>query len=210
MKILILGFQRSGTTMLRRIMNKHPDMKIVHEKRIVQRCKTYQDMIVNIEMFFEGQNYIGEKIPYLNLKQPLKCIERWFDYFPKDGRVIHIVRHPIDVSISNMKKTSGGHKKFLKNYKKAVPVVADEIRKHKLGINIVFETLVNSPENEIKKILGFCNITYNNAILKKMIGTSTRNFSHISNERAYAFKKEGMNIETDINYYEILERIVDG
>ena len=141
MKIFITGLQRSGTTLLRDIISKHPDVKhMFHEQGILryslQELYSSSELLdffptaekgkdgpltqsmVEIDFRLQEDNW-GEKIPYYQLdinKNEFKTsiieyCSRWKRYFENESRIVHIVRHPFDVATSN--KNSGYTPNFL-------------------------------------------------------------------------------------------------
>ena len=130
MKIFITGWNRSGTTLMKNIVENHPDVKIVfHEtgllkltRKQLMRSKTLQNKRivkmnsprgrgvrsekVKIDFDMNKDNW-GEKIPYYTLQikkgyhdSIYSYINKWNSYFQPDSRIIHMIRHPIDASKS--------------------------------------------------------------------------------------------------------------
>ena len=101
--ILIIGHQRSGTTLLRRLINAHPSVYVMfHEVWILNKDNIKNDPKKGGLGIGEPS---GEKIVYVNRNTTAvkEYIRTWRSCFRKDTRVIHIVRHPLDVALSNVK-----------------------------------------------------------------------------------------------------------
>ena len=78
----------------------------------------------------------GEKVPYFPSarKYPIvKYCKEWNSFFGEKARILHIVRNPYDVALSNVKKfkTINTIEKPLNIYKKIVPTAIEEISKMK-------------------------------------------------------------------------------
>ena len=217
MMLLILGFQRSGTTLLRRLVNAHPNAKILHEKRLVRHAQNIDQMRRKMKIFnLDMVKYGGEKVPWYNNhgNDADRFIDKWFDFFGKKGRVVHIVHHPIDVAYSNVQRRyAKSLSRPLTWYTNSVPRIVEKVEKHPKCMNIIFEDLVYSPRAEIERVFNFCGIEYNPEILIKVLDAPMRYFKGVNSDRGYAFKKEGKEIPTKvsfIDYNELLKRINNG
>jgi hypothetical protein len=230
MKIFVTGFQRSGTTLVKDLIDKHPDVKIMfHESkpRILSKNKkelynskkikhkiipnNYQgtkDEFFKINLSLKNDNW-GEKIPYYLPKITKQgggfvwnyCI-RWNNYFEKESRIVHIVRHPFDVAESTVKRGFKKHiNQVIKQYQWTIPIVIDNIQKVENVLHIQFETLLKEPEKILKKIYKFCNLDYSDDVIKGVL--SNKNifrYGKINPKRAYQFKKKNENWKKyDIN-----------
>jgi len=118
MKILVIGFQRSGTTLLRRLIDLHPNVLwILHETRLLSKegltnvnviSRYIKNNISNAESYkfatILKKNW-GEKLPwYGNGSNIIYYANKWSNIFRDESKIIHIVRHPIDVALSNVEK----------------------------------------------------------------------------------------------------------
>ena len=106
MKILIIGFQRSGTTLLRRMLHGHPEVRrMFHEEFLLKKCQSKDSLykyLINHKISPDKDTW-GEKVPFypsVRKISVLKYCDIWNDYFGEDARILHIIRHPIDVAFS--------------------------------------------------------------------------------------------------------------
>ena len=178
MQILIFGFQRSGTTLLRRIVNLHPNIKrVFHEQLVLNKLrgnKRFLNIFLeNAGIDIKNDNW-GEKVPYYHKAKshnPINYLKLWFKTFSRYGIVIHIIRHPYDVAFStlekyNNKKSISGP---LKVYKRAVSNVIDELDGNDRVLTIKYEDLLLNPDDTIYKIYEFCRVNPNINFRKKML-----------------------------------------
>lgn len=119
--IFVVGFPRSGTTMLEQMLDAHPDMVSMDERPFIQRViermqsmgmqypeqlgeldseqcaslrETYWDAVKTVVEIRPGQRLV-DKNPLTMLRLPLLA-----RLFP-NARIIFAVRHPCDVVLSN-------------------------------------------------------------------------------------------------------------
>ena len=128
MKILIIGFQRSGTTLLRRLITMHPDVRsIMHEHFLLAKHKSPKAVKVFLQSRgIKVKENWGDKSPYYpNIRKiPVeKYCNTWVEYFGKEeSKIIHVYRHPYDVAFSINNKYK--HQSFIKGitlYRKSIP-----------------------------------------------------------------------------------------
>ena len=218
MMIFVSGYQRSGTTLLRRLLCGYPKTHVLHETRLIRGAKSKQQLLMRFKSHkIEKHDNFGEKLPYASAagSDAVGDITRWIKFFGNKGRILHIVRHPVAVAISNCKRwpKKGTHVP-LKNYTVGVPRVIDLVNKHpNLCMNVIYEELVTEPDRVLAEILNFCNLKCNKSLIEKMKNAPLRYFPNINGDRAYAYKEEVKDFpitEKHISYKEVLERIKNG
>jgi len=218
MMIFVSGYQRSGTTLLRRLLCGYPKTHVLHEARLIRGAKSKQQLLMRFKSHkIEKHDNFGEKLPYASPKgsDAIGDMMRWIKFFGEKGRILHIVRHPIAVAISNCKRwpNKGTHVP-LRNYTDGVPRVIDFVNENpKICMNVIYEELVTEPDRVLAEILNFCNLKCNKELIKKMKNAPLRYFPNINADRAYAYKNEVKDYKIKqkyIPYEEVLERIKNG
>jgi hypothetical protein len=170
MKILVVGFPRSGTSLTNRIFSKHPEVqKMFFEQWMLRRGKNRKDLQNNFPVF---RGTCGEKVIWAKrvtgkigrtTESIVDYCKKWNKWFGKEARIIQIVRHPYDSlnSLVISKKRFPRGPVFKRNYY--------EYRNYALkffkGIHdlnncftIKYEDLVSNPEYNIRRMYEHCNI----------------------------------------------------
>ena len=210
MNILIVGFQRSGTTLLRRLFQLHPQVRrMFHEKFLLKICQDQQTLMQYIEKLGvnpKTDNW-GEKVPYYPSarKYPIvKYCEQWEHVFGKNSRILHIVRHPYDVALSNVKKFKNINHVHqpLDVYKKIVPVAVNRIDKLKTSFTFKYEDLLLNPDKMMFDIYKHCGLKPDINFQKKMRDIQNSNYQKINPSRAFAYKEQ--DIVWDYNFQDVI------
>jgi hypothetical protein len=255
MKIFITGFQRSGTTLLETLIESHPRVKkmfhetgllILYNRNQIYNSKKINQTIIRTPLKKNVSSYIninfsmkddtwGEKIPYFypklhrhNWRKPFyEYYLKWNRYFKDDAKILHIVRHPYDVIMSNKVTYDMDMKSTVHYYRMGILNNLKKISKIPNAMNIKFEDLVINPISTIKRTLDFCNLpsTYavidimrkdleNKGINKVLIPriSPRRAFSYVFNNRNTKFiksmKAECIRIDYDRVFKEL--NLIDG
>jgi hypothetical protein len=203
MKILVVGYQRSGTTLLRRLIGLHPNVvSMIHEKKLLKHGKSKKDILTFVNKFTKKcklDNTWGEKVPFYGNDSILSYCRKWINIFGDEARIVHIIRHPIDVAISNVKmKRSPARsvEKAIKLYERVYPRILKEIEKNdvlnKKTIIISFETLLEDPKKTLSRIFAFCKLRNDKKIIENISSAKKddlRYFDGINANRAFSYKK---------------------
>ena len=190
----LVGFPRSGTTLLDTILRTHSKTLVLEEKNYLENTRNYYftsknnrlDAINNIsskEIINLRKHYFDQiNIDYKNIinvidKLPLTITELGFvkKIFP-DAKIILALRHPCDVVIScyfSSFKINRAMINFLsiKNTVNFYNKVLDlfEFYENELNLEIIkikYEDIILNFENETKKLFKFLNLEYEEGINK--------------------------------------------
>lgn len=184
-KILIIGFQRSGTTLLRRLISFHPDVtKCFHETKLLSK-KNFNKNI--------NGNW-GEKIPWYDGsgKFIINYVNKWIDLFKEEARILHIIRSIDDVVNSNFNFKSFDKNETKNKYIKSMFNVRKTFYHEPKYKEILFENLVTGPFKSSLEIFKFCNLDHSEHIIKDIISPGKdkwRYFDNINSKRANNYKK---------------------
>lgn len=197
MKILVIAFPRSGTTLLFRTIQQHPQMKgMVFEGNVLKKSGEKHMMYLN-RTFPKGKN-IGEKVIYekdiigkknSNSLTPVDYCELWNNKFKDESRIIQIIRHPYDSWNSLLlKKYASRHiessiPRMLKAYFDFVPIYFNMISKFENCLTIKYEDLISNSNRIIKKIYTHCDLN-----------SSFRTKEEMRQGRLFAYKRNGLAI----------------
>jgi hypothetical protein len=219
MQILIIGFQRSGTTLIRRLVTMHPEVKkILHENFLLSKYDTKNKVlqyVVSRGMDPYKDNW-GDKTPfYPNIRKiPVdKYCKRWNEYFGESSRILHIVRHPIDVVNSIIKKYKGKQNidKELKIYKKSMETFIPKMKYINNIYTFKYEDLLIYSDDIVPKIYSFCGLTSNINFRNIMSKIENVKYKKFDKSRAFAYRKELIKIETDLsNILNMIDSNIDG
>ena len=210
-KILITGYKHSGTTMLMSLLRNHPQVGWIEmEESYIEfdKPKKFIVMMASQKVKNLKQQAWGEKIPWGDRKEDKNCVraigftKKWLKFFEKDARVLHILRHPLDVSSSG-RADGNFDSDTLKQVLDTVPKYINFINNNSYCATIVYEDLVINPREHLNNIFNFCGLKSNGKILTKVENTQLK-FGKINADRAFAFRKEG--VHPDIDYDAIINK----
>jgi len=219
MQILIYGFQRSGTTLLRRLIQLHPDVKkVFHEQLVLRRLSPNPKMLkIYLRSFninIKNDNW-GEKVPYYKTakkESPVKYCKTWLETFKRQGKIVNIIRHPYDTAFSIVKKYGGikNINKPLRIYNNVVPKVLKALEGNDCVLNIKYEDLLINTDKIIYQIYEFCGLDPDIDYKKRMKQITNLKYQTINPKRAFAYKNKKFKKKVDITKIINLLNKVDG
>ena len=215
--IFLIGFPRSGTTLLDTILRSHPKINVIEEKpmvlKMVDKIKNkdlYSLKNINaVEIKALQKEYLMELIKYINVenksnlyidKLPLNLINTGeiVRIFP-NAKFILVLRHPMDCVLSCFMQNfnlNDAMSNFLNLedatilYKKTMELWNQYISVLKVNyISIKYEDLIQNFEANIKIVIKFLNLNWNKSLL---------------NYRETAIKREKISTPS---YYQVIQPI---
>ncbi len=212
MRIFITGFRHSGTTMTMQLIKSHPQVGwIENEESYIEfdKPKKWVLMMAGQKVDNLKKQSWGEKIPWgvrpedKNGARAIKMIKKWLNYFEEKGRVVQVLRHPVDVIMSGRNGNNIPQKEL--NWQvNTVERVIDTINKNKRCGVVVYEELVSFPEIVLPRLFEFLNLNSNPKVIKKIINTPLK-FGKINADRAFAYKQK--KIKTDYDYAKLVRKV---
>ena len=187
--IFIIGMPRSGTTLIEQIISNHPnvyggdelnylpniivkhfkDIELISKSSNAEILKVGKEYINKINNLSNNSRRVTDKLP-INFKW-IGLIKIILPY----SKIIHCTRSPEDVCLSI-------YKNYFVNPKLNFAYNLSELTEfynlyHDLMIywknllpdfiyDVTYEKIISKPENEIKRLLKFCNLSWNNNCVK--------------------------------------------
>ena len=202
--------------MLRRLLQLHPQVKrIYHENFLLKKCLS-KDMLfkyVSQRGIKPTKDNWGEKVPYYPSarKYPIiKYCHQWNSYFGDQSRIIHIVRHPYDIALSNVKKFKNINKlaQPLTTYKSITPTAITKIEEMKTSLTFKYEDLLIDPDRILAEIYSHCGLTPDIDYKSRMKKIQNVKYQTIDPSRAFAYKQTNYKFEVDLKKeIEVLNKI---
>jgi len=207
-RILIIGFQRSGTTLLRRLLCQHPDVAyIIHEGRLLKTTNDRQ-VVYECAQRIAEENGIkanlrnsawGDKVPFC-ASSPKKIVgycRKWQAMFGEKARVLIIVRHPYDVAISSEKAFEQNPERILRVFASSMPGFISTMLEDDSVMILKFEDLVSNAADVLSRICRYCTLDSSAEAVDKMSSAGRgelRYFDRVEPSRAFAYKAEGVSV----------------
>lgn len=180
--LLLLGCQRSGTTLLAAMLGGHSEINMLFESvtkdtfrligkryngnkllayrqiRMSQRASRFGHLINRIVNLNFGREPKPHKLrPFPTGRLTLQ------DYIDRDAKIITIVRKKEEVVSSIVKRTEMSEKQASREY----DLVINEINKvTDRALNITFKELVGDPEGTLKTICNYLDLEFEPRMLK--------------------------------------------
>jgi hypothetical protein len=196
--------------MLMQLVKAHPQVGFIeNEESFIEFDKPKNWVLMHaVKRVPNMKKYAwGEKIPWgtrpedVKGKRVMRMTKKWLKFFRGKARALQIVRHPIDVALSENGKI---RKKDWKYITTTVPIVIDFMNKNSKCATIVYEDLVTVPQIHLRNIFQFLSLDSSPKIVQRIIDSPLK-FGRINSDRAFAFKNKEINKEFD--YDKLIERI---
>jgi hypothetical protein len=205
MKVQVMAFPRSGTTLTCRTFRRHKDMEAMFFEKILllpKRNRTKKDLIRKYPVFAPGRN-CGEKNIYGKAHfgktpmrptdlTPIQYCRKWNKFFGKEARLVQIVRHPYDVWNSMILKLfirrgwEAGIIKRMKSYFDFFPKYVNEMQKFPNCLSIKYEQFILHPDKTLKTLYSFCNLD-----------TSNIQYEPMKISKVFWYKTKGFEVDTN-------------
>ena len=203
-RILVTGFQRSGPTLLRRLLCIHPKVRVVlHEARLLTNARTKKEACEQAVRFAKDRHQTtldpvsdnwGDKVPFCVSKPSVGIVycQKWMEMFGDGAKVALIVRHPCDIVVSSKRSFSQGPANIMRAVHAFMPGFVqfglDSKRVHCLK----FEELVSSPRSAMKGVFDFFDLDSGSSVLAHVADAGRdelRYFDGIEEDRAFAYRE---------------------
>ena len=176
----IVGMPRSGTSLIDQILSRHSNIKALGELEYlgneINKLNLINSEFTTVKGNLLKKNYFRNldkkdlDRTYFTDKTPINF--RWIGYIFNsfsNAKVIHIERNPQATCWSNFKSNFSGEAngfsnnldnivKFYLNYQKIMSFY-NKLYKNKIH-NIKYEDLINNFEKEVKKIISYLNLAW--------------------------------------------------
>jgi Tfp pilus assembly protein PilF len=191
--IFLVGMPRSGSTLLEQMLGGHsqieatmelPELLDIGEALVSDLCELPATLarLQAVDLERLGRAYIDGTRRYRRTDKPLfvdKMPNNWM-YIPlihlilPNARIVDIRRHPLDCSVSNFKQMFLNGQRFSNDLEWMGRYYADYVafmrsidqllpgRVHR----VMYEELVDSPEAEIRRLLGYVGVDFETECLR--------------------------------------------
>jgi hypothetical protein len=203
-KIFITGFRHSGTTMTHQLIKSHPQVGwIENEESYIEfdKPKKWVLQMASHKVDDLKKYAWGEKIPWgvriedKDGHRAIKITKKWLNYFGRQARCIQVLRHPLDVFLSDRRGNSILTKEF-KWQVNTVDKVIDFMNTDTRCAIVIYEELVTYPEVHLPEIFKFLKLNHSKKIVDKVINSPLK-FGKINADRAFAYRSKDVKFKYD-------------
>ena len=229
--IFILGMPRSGTTLTEQIISSHREVfgagelpflsDIIENQFLNEMSKKLENETLNKlkKNFFDKVEFIEKNSKIITDKSPLNF--RWIGFiqliFP-NAKIIHCQRNPMDICWSNYKNFfiskslnfSYDLEDLAKYYNLYKDLMVFWNKKFPNKIyNLSYENLINDQENEIKKIIKYCELNWDQDCLKPQENKKAVATASLSQVRSPIYKSSIKKWENYSKYLEKFKNLIN-
>jgi hypothetical protein len=173
--IFVTGYERSGTGIMRRIVDMHPDLPcdIVQEPSPGDLCSCSTRKEAMHHKRITVRIAVGFKSPYTNIVKRRKLVKHYTDLFCEPA-IVHILRDPI-LSINSQMRTFGKNfKNCVSNYANSVQRARRIFGKYKRYKEVYYSDLITDPSAFIHNLYRWMGKDVDEEIVQKIIHTRGR------------------------------------
>lgn len=180
--ILIVGYERSGTTLLRRLVSMHPGLEyeLVHEHpELLEAAKNASHAIKTMSYPATQQKkktgstmsvQAGQKTPYASFSQAKGNIDKFRELFPR-AYFMHIIREPLETISSQVKTFNRRADKCIRHYFLAVPKAYKYVLSLPNSCTVRYENLVARPQEVLSSLYEWMGEKVADDFISRVIST---------------------------------------
>lgn len=144
--IFVTGYERSGTGIMRRIVDMHPDLPedITQEPSLVdlRSCRSRKEAIHHRRL--KSRIAVGFKSPYNDIVKRMRLVKYYTKLFC-EPEVIHILRDPILAINSQIRTFGKNFKHCVRSYAHSVQRARRILRKYERYKEVYYSDLIEDP-----------------------------------------------------------------
>jgi len=209
--VFLVGYPRSGTTLLDTILSSHPDITVVEEKPMVNAVLSGGDYFQELEKHIDLSEIKGllvDKLP-LNIVHSLEIKS----YFP-EAKFILALRHPCDCVLSSFMQNFGANEAMANMlkledaaylYHKAMTIWKETGVE---GYVIKYEDVVSDLERTIKPLLDYLGLEWTESITNYAETARLRGRINTPSYHQVVRPLYKTSIERWINYQKYMEPVL--
>jgi hypothetical protein len=174
--LLVIGYERSGTTLLRRLISMHPHLPagLIHEQG-KQLLSAATPAAANRKFAKDKRGSkrsisIGQKLPYAQLSMAQKYVKKFRGFFPQSW-IIHLIRDPKYAINSQVRTFERDPKSCIRNYFDSVPNTHHWLQGLDRVKTIHYETLIGDPENQVRELYDWLSSGVSDEHIARVIST---------------------------------------
>jgi hypothetical protein len=212
-KILITGFRHSGTTMTRLLVQAHPQVGWIFDEESyieLDKPKEFIEAMASKRVDIAKQSW-GEKIPWgtrpndLKAERAIAFSKKWLKFFRGKARVLHVLRHPLDVALSGTYSMGIAGQESLNFMDSSLPKFIEFINSDNRCATVLYEDILLDTYRTLAEMFKFLNLKHDPKTIYKVQYTKIK-FGGINPSRAYAHRVNS-STNLQIDYQKIVDSL---